>query len=172
MNDYLSKPVSSEALKRVIARLCGRKDSTPIGLIGTAAATPGESASDEAPFDFDELRARFSGSEDVVQEILELFLNQSPALYDEGRAALADGDLETFAARIHRIKGGAGALGGNRLVEAADAILELYHGRDPDDREGGAPTERLGILAEAFGRELDSLLDAIEPLVDPGRRRS
>ncbi|HUW71529.1 MAG TPA: two-component regulator propeller domain-containing protein [bacterium] len=171
MNEYLAKPIRSAAVKAMLARFFPQRaermtESQP------DEQQPAESAAaaDADIFDMDAFSARFTGDEDVATEILDIFLRQSRGLLDEGTAALEAGDLQTFTARIHRLKGAAGTIGGARVVAIAETILDACTAA-----RGGqtlAPETRgaLRALAGDFGHELDALMLAVSDYRRSSRR--
>ncbi len=158
MNDYLPKPVSSATLVRALAFIF--PDRAKNAVPGAAAAVDSAVVDRGVVFDEKSFTARFTGDEAVAREIVDLFLAQSRGLFDEGRAALASGDARTFCDRIHRLKGGAGAIGAKRLVAAADAALDACHGTETKSAAVG--TAALEPLAADFDRELGLFTAALE----------
>jgi two-component system sensor histidine kinase/response regulator len=145
MDDYLPKPLGSATLVRALAALFPDRVGVSAAATGATAPGPGPAGSGtEEPLVFDErtFTARYQGDEAVATEIVGLFLTQSRGLFDEGRAALAEGDTKTFCDRVHRLKGGSGTIGANRLVAAANAILDACHGTGTDAVAGGTAARR------------------------------
>jgi len=151
MQDYVIKPISAAAIKRVLDPLfperASRGDSN-----SAETAVPGSRV-----FDTREFSTRYADDDSVAIEIIDLFLKQSQGLFDEGREALAKGDLDTFRARVHRLKGAAGTMGCERLVAAADAAhLACEH-----SQQNAQLTPEVVELAENFNRELGRALKAV-----------
>jgi len=159
MNEYLAKPIRSAAVAAMLARFFPQRaeriehdepdeDQLPQNPV----------AADVSIFDVAAFTKRFSGEEDVATEILDIFLRQSRGLLEEGTAALDAGDLQTFNARIHRLKGAAGTIGGTRVVALAESILDACSAARSSPAL--APETKAGLLSLAgdFGRELEALL--------------
>ncbi|HRY73032.1 MAG TPA: two-component regulator propeller domain-containing protein [Spirochaetia bacterium] len=186
MDDYLAKPVGFESLAEALARAlpegaggggraAKRAGASPrggeprggageaLGAAGAAGGSAFDSRGLEARvFDAASFTARFSGDEAIAEEILDIFLSQTPGLFEEAKAALAAGDTQTFASLIHRLKGGVGTIGGKRVMRVADEIMEACrHAKDPGGADH-ADAARLGPLAEEFGVELGRLLEEVK----------
>lgn len=162
MNEYLAKPIRSAAVEAILARFFpqraeriehgepdeDRRPQTPV-------------AADVSVFDITAFMERFTGEEAVATEILDIFLRQSRGLLEEGTAALDAGDLQTFNARIHRLKGAAGTIGGSRVVAMAESILDACSAARGSPVL--APETKAGLLSLAgdFSRELEALLLAV-----------
>lgn len=90
---------------------------------------------------------RALGDESFLQEIIDIFLDDTPTRITELRTSLASGDQGTFARAAHSIKGSASNLGAEPL-RAAAATLE-------NDAQQAIPAD-----AEARIQELDTILAA------------
>jgi HPt (histidine-containing phosphotransfer) domain-containing protein len=105
------------------------------------------------PAALDNLRAL--GDEVFLQEIIDIFLSDTPKRIDELRRALAARDLRTFARAAHSIKGSASNLGAEPL-RALAASLE-HDARDTIPADAAARIEALANLLAttrcALGRE-------------------
>jgi two-component system, sensor histidine kinase and response regulator len=125
MDDYLSKPISPEALASVLGRW----------LRGASGAAPepdaGGPAADAAPVEglIDEARMRTFRDDypEIVDQLVHLFAQGSPALIDELRAAVEHGDGEAIRRGAHQLKGSCQNIGATwmatlcRSLEAGDA---------------------------------------------------
>jgi two-component system, sensor histidine kinase and response regulator len=150
MDGYVAKPITLASLAAALERI-------PKGR-GAGASGIGRY---EAVFDSKGFLARYEGSRELGAEILGLFLAQSRPLFEEAGSALASGDLEGARARIHRLKGSTGAIGGHRAAEAAEAFLDATLAPTPDP-------VRLASLIESFGRELSELENSVTKVVHDG----
>jgi signal transduction histidine kinase/ligand-binding sensor domain-containing protein/CheY-like chemotaxis protein len=138
MDDYVAKPVTLETLAAALDRPAIRSGETAERRKSTAAAVREAAAFDAAVY-----RSRYEDSPEVGKEILELFLAQARPLFEEARRAAAAGDEETALARVHRLKGTTGVIGGMRASSAAETVL--------------AKAKDIGGPLEAFGLELAEL---------------
>ena len=127
MDDYLTKPVSEQALHGVLDRqLRGaglQEQEQPQTDPPAAAASAGCSGDDQQPvFDRKALLERLGGNEALVQKFVTMFFTSADehlALLDQG---LAEGDPELVRSKAHAIKGSAGNVGASALATAAAAL--------------------------------------------------
>ena len=164
MNEYLAKPIRSAAVTAMLARFFPQRAShaeaqQPAALDARPAS--GDGRGGQAIFDTDAFAERFAGDEDVATEILELFLSQSPGLLGEAIAALEADDLQTFNARIHRLKGAAGTISGNRVAALAETILDACAAARSTQPLPDRTKANLLSLASEFRAALDELLLAV-----------
>ncbi len=103
------------------------------------------------------------GGRDLLEHLIQLFLETAPQRVENARNAAADGDLETVHREAHALRSAAGNLGANRLASIASA-LELRA------KSGGAVgLEKLvSGLAQHFAEVIDALKElAAEPDSEP-----
>jgi signal transduction histidine kinase/DNA-binding response OmpR family regulator len=105
MDAYLAKPVDARELFDAIESL-------------TAAVEPRESASAAERLD-DALRSRFAGDEQLFREVVDVFLDSSPALMTRLRDAVTRGDASAVAEAAHTLKGSVGYFGAADVADAA-----------------------------------------------------
>jgi HPt (histidine-containing phosphotransfer) domain-containing protein len=103
----------------------------------------------------DELRQYSDDEQDLVQELVTLFLRETPMQLLALQQALNEANSEEVQRRSHRLKGSAGAIGASRLREMCEQI-ELYarNGTLP------GPDETLASM----NRELDAVSDELKHL--------
>jgi CheY-like chemotaxis protein/HPt (histidine-containing phosphotransfer) domain-containing protein len=148
MDDYVSKPVQKSELFRAIQ----------------AVATSGECAtatvkSAEKPYQVFDRRtalARVGDDEEVLAEIISLFLQDVPSQMDDIRSAIREGDPKRLETAAHSLKGAASCLGGE---STAAAVMRLEALGKKGDLSGSI--ERLAELE----RELKRFIDEISGLV-------
>jgi CheY-like chemotaxis protein len=109
---YVSKPLSPAALFGEIDRVLARPTTT------TAAP---RSHSMPAGIGND-LLARVGGSEAMLQEVIELFLEDCPKLMNNLREALAAGDADAVYYSAHTLKGSAGNFDAIAVVGLAQRL--------------------------------------------------
>jgi HPt (histidine-containing phosphotransfer) domain-containing protein len=102
------------------------------------------------PAALDNLRAL--GDEAFLQEIIDIFLSDTPTRIDELRRALATRDVRTFARAAHSIKGSASNLGAEPL-RALAATLEHDAG-DAIPADAAARIQELDTTLAATRRAL------------------
>ena len=131
MDDYLSKPLSLDALREALARAStkrpGGEVSGPEG-DGSCTATPVPEGSLER-VDFSVLTGLLDdlGDEGVgmLDEVLAVFLAETPLSLNELTQSLAAGDCRRVARIAHRIKGSSAQIGAVTLAAQALAVEEL-----------------------------------------------
>ena len=110
MDGYVSKPISLATLMAEIERVA-------------LAVAPRQRSFDEA-----ELRERLHGDNELLSELVRLFIGDAPKQIQEIHAALAEGSATRIEYAAHSLKGSAASLGAKGLAAAARK-LEL-RGRD------------------------------------------
>jgi PAS domain S-box-containing protein len=110
MDGYVSKPVSVAVLMAEIDRV--------------TSASPARSVS----LDKTELRERLQGNEDLLSELVRLFVSDAPIQIQEIHAALIAGSASRLESAAHSLKGSAASLGAKGITAVARK-LEL-RGRD------------------------------------------
>ena len=71
------------------------------------------------------MRTRLGGDEELVAEVIRLFLRDYSRHLDDLRAASAARDLHTIRRTAHFLKGSAGTFSADDVVSAADALIEI-----------------------------------------------
>ncbi|MBN1824823.1 MAG: response regulator [Candidatus Eisenbacteria bacterium] len=149
MDDYLSKPIRPEDLRRVIARRGAPDAGGP-----DAGCAPPFSGEPDAAAVLDRQGAlrRMEGDHEMFDRLLTLLLERSPERMEEIREAIERGDGVAAADRAHALKGAAAGLGAERLRQCAERLEGLGRAGDLSGAEGAlAP----------LGREIDRLRDHV-----------
>jgi two-component system, sensor histidine kinase and response regulator len=119
MDDYLTKPIESVDLARILT-LWGT------GGHPAAAATPDEARGEEtAPargFELELVRSRFADDLGLFEELAALFVEHVPGVLEEGRSALAAGDRERTGRAAHSLSGSLSAFGESPALAAAREV--------------------------------------------------
>jgi HPt (histidine-containing phosphotransfer) domain-containing protein len=100
-----------------------------------------------------EVLDRLGGDEELLQELCQIFLKESPRLMEKLRQGLAEGDGEAVQRAAHSLKGEVSYLAAAGAAQAARRLEDL--GSEGD----------LSVVSEAIRlmeRELDDLRQAIE----------
>ena len=129
MDDYLSKPLRSDVLDEVLG--------------GWIAPAP-EPAAIEALIDEARMRSFRDDYPDIVDQLLELFLDSTPPLLDELQAAADAGDGDELRRAAHKLKGSCQNIGATfmaslcRSLETAESghgetLAELVGALDPTE---------------------------------------
>jgi HPt (histidine-containing phosphotransfer) domain-containing protein len=100
-----------------------------------------------------ELLDRLGGDEELLQELCQIFLKESPKLMEQLRLGMADGDAEAVQRAAHSLKGEVSYLAAAGATQAARRLEDIGHEKDPS----------LGPEAiRRMERELNDLRRAIE----------
>jgi CheY-like chemotaxis protein len=108
MDDYLTKPIDTRRLYAAID--------------GGDPAKAGTSVEEAPAFDREQVLRRLDGDEQLLAEVVELFLADSSTLVEAIRSAIERDDVKDVRAASHRLKGAASNLAAAALTEAARAI--------------------------------------------------
>jgi PAS domain S-box-containing protein len=139
MNDYVSKPIQSSELRSAIERALSIDLPQPPP--GPDAGTPPVGP---APvFDRTGTLARFDGDEELLRQMLEVFLEDAPNQLASIREALSANDAPLVRRAGHTLKGASSNVGASRLREigftiekageAGDLALAATKLRDAED---------------------------------------
>ncbi len=113
----------------------------------------------ESPIDLSELyrlgdTATGDTSRNFVHDIIELFLQLAPEIYETARAALKDGDGQSVARAAHKLKSQAAYFGAQRMVTVCKQLEEYgYTGQ----------VQRCERLIDDLEDELDRVVAALQP---------
>lgn len=118
MNDYLTKPVSGQALAQVLRRWLPATPETPV------AETSQEHILQNATQIFDpaDLLDRMMDDRELACSVLHWFLDDAPKCLDHLREALFQRDIETLGRRAHSLNGLAANAGAPRLQHRAEEL--------------------------------------------------
>lgn len=103
MDDYLSKPFNRTALKEMLTRWLGSASTSEMAL--QQAKTAINVALPEACWDEAVMLELLEGDEDLLIELIELFIESVPARLDELNGALAKDDLQGVVSVAHALMG-------------------------------------------------------------------
>ena len=148
MDAYVAKPINSSQLFETIDGVRRAELKVP----AEAEARVRQEILDEAT-----LLSRFEGEPELLKDVVRLFLDDCPKLFDGIRGAAERGDAQGMERAAHKLKG---SVANFAAPAAYDAALRLeVMGRDG----------HLEQAAEALG-QLDSALEELKPLLlEPGR---
>jgi two-component system, sensor histidine kinase len=118
MDDYVSKPLRFRDIEEVLGNL----DDPPLVL---TQSLPN-------PFSWSKAQAldRLGGDEELLRELCQIYLEESPKLLEKLRQALAKNDAETVRQVAHSIKGEVGYLGAEKALQAARQLENLGNDND------------------------------------------
>jgi HPt (histidine-containing phosphotransfer) domain-containing protein len=152
MDGYLSKPIQPKQLVATINRLVEADGPVELNVatspkqvrpkaaesenVAAVAALPSCADDGNGPLDLSALLARVENDLDLLQEMIELFLDSSPLLLAEIDTGIAHRDSQTVERAAHALKGAMQNMGATNAAQAA-AKLE-YAGRAGELAEADA----------------------------------
>jgi PAS domain S-box-containing protein len=147
MDDYVSKPIQFEELRRVIENCVAKPnaDSRP------------ESIVDPDTFDQAALLARVGGNIGLMREILDLCASEFPRMMEGLACAVSERDAQRIQLSAHTLKG---TLGNLSATLAHDAALRL---------ENAARQGDLGLVDEIF-RCVQEQIERLQHVIASVRR--
>ncbi|QDU73629.1 Signal transduction histidine-protein kinase BarA [Bremerella volcania] len=124
MNDYVSKPFRPEELFGAVERV------RPIVVSSQNEEGAPENHSEENLLPFHRARAleNVGGSEEILDEMIDLFTTECPKQLNDIQAAFASGDNEKFIRSAHTLKGSVSLFAADAATAAARRIE--FMGRD------------------------------------------
>lgn len=118
MNDYISKPVTSDELSKMIKRWISNKEPNR-----TTKMEPIPSDKNNL-FDREGSLSRLGGDEELLKEILALFLEDAPRQIETLKEALERGDSAMVRHQAHTLKGSSGSVGAIAIEKVAMEMQE------------------------------------------------
>jgi CheY-like chemotaxis protein/HPt (histidine-containing phosphotransfer) domain-containing protein len=118
MDDYVAKPVHAAELLRVIQKFA-------LATAAPVAAAPPTDNHEVPVFDRHSALDRVSDEEELLNEVIQLFLDDAPNRMSEIRASLEEGDPKRLEISAHSLKGAAGYVGAERMARQAHKLEEL-----------------------------------------------
>lgn len=127
MDDYLTKPLRKEDLKGALDRwLPASIQSHASPALGAEETTEGQdSGSLPVIFDVVAMVRNIGGDRELMEELVDLFLQRYQAMLEGIRAALADGDRQAVEQAAHLLKGTASNLCASEVVSSAGQLEAL-----------------------------------------------
>ncbi|MGA9884987.1 MAG: response regulator [Candidatus Acidiferrales bacterium] len=147
-DDYVTKPIRTAELFAAMKRATKRDE------VSQGKSAP-DSTQEGVALDVGAALDRVEGDRELLDELVRLFIEGSPAAMREMRQALSERDAHALGRLAHTMKGSSGSLGANRVSEAA-LVLEM--------RARPGALENAGELIGALQSELDRVLPELESL--------
>lgn len=113
----------------------------------------------ESVLDKASLLERLDGDQELLAELIELFLADCPNLLEEIRSAVASGDAPLLMRAAHTLKGSVSNFCAPRATEASQRLETL--GRDGNIADAPAALASLENLIEHLRSELQLLATAV-----------
>jgi two-component system sensor histidine kinase/response regulator len=155
MDDYIPKPIQAQLLYEVINRLTtGHQEEEPASVFPTRNLAATEEVG--ALVDLDTALERLGGDQQLLETVVQMFLEECPSLMTRLRAAVLNQDAKALELSAHTVKGIVANFGASTACELA-LKLELM-GKD------GNLSESEGI-ATALETELKRVAETVVRLV-------
>ncbi len=143
MDAYLTKPVDPPALFDLIESVSRERQP---GKRETAVSLS---------FDVDEMRQRLGDDDELIADVIHMFIEDCPRTVQAITAALDIADAARVRALAHALKGSAGTLSAHRVAHAAHALEALGDSNDMVAARGQFPSlvaevDRLIGMLQAF----------------------
>jgi HPt (histidine-containing phosphotransfer) domain-containing protein len=150
MDDYVSKPVQSQALYRVIEnRLAGMASEASTSAAGKAGALP--DFSDRHPIDRDHAARLMDNDATLLDGMVLLFLQLAPERLGKIDSLLARGDRAELEAEAERLRKAADRIAASCVSESAAWVTRAVRAND-------VPAAQQGLML--LYREIQRLQDA------------
>jgi PAS domain S-box-containing protein len=161
MDDYVSKPVRVEELRSALERW-GEWVSTGASS-ASSAEEPAAQAHVNAALCRELCELQQEGEPDVLTEMIDLYLSNTPPRLETIRAAIATGDMEALIFAAHSLKGASGVFGASGMLALCQELDEL--GRSEQLGERAARTfEKLEAEFACVAEDLAAMRCAEPPL--------
>jgi HPt (histidine-containing phosphotransfer) domain-containing protein len=119
MDGYITKPVCFSDLEQTLA-----------GLATPEPAKLSKPAVEAASWNRTEALNHIGGDEELLEELCQIFLRESPKLMLKLQQAVAVGDCDGVMRAAHSLKGESGCLGAGRTSRAARQLEEMGRRQD------------------------------------------
>ena len=155
MDDYISKPVSPQAVAEALEKwLVHSKEQAP-----AVEAPTGKTKPPEGPpvFDKQDLMARLMDDDNLIRTIVAAFLEDIPEQIRALKGYIEQGEAEPAGRQAHKIKGAAANVGGMALSAVAFEVEKAGQAGRLDEIAAFMPElERQFELLKAQMREVES----------------
>jgi PAS domain S-box-containing protein len=148
MNDYISKPVSIQNLARTLDKWVKKQED--------GEKKEKQSAPPSPVFNKEMLKERLMGDENILKEILDIFIEESAIQIESLKEYLKQEDFEKMRIQAHTIKGAAANIGGERLRQTAFKMEKAADIGDFAEITSLMPEleEQYGVLRKVLEKEI------------------
>ncbi len=141
MDDYVSKPIEADALVAALLRVTtGSNGAAMTALTDVGAIAPAPAAL--PVYNRAEALERAGGDAELMAQIIEIFLEETPPLVAQLADFLAHGNHENAFRAAHTIKGSSANLSAAKLVDAARAVELAARAGELDTARAALPALR------------------------------
>jgi HPt (histidine-containing phosphotransfer) domain-containing protein len=111
-----------------------------------------DSGTSDPTLDFEAALARLGGDRELFAEMAGFLFEDLPKLFEDLRAAIADGNPTAVRSKAHALKGLVAGCGGVRATNIAQSLEDAGHSGD---------LSQTNPLLDSLHRELDRLTQAL-----------
>jgi signal transduction histidine kinase/DNA-binding response OmpR family regulator len=158
MDEYLSKPIDRQELLEVIARQRGRRIVAPAA---PYAATSARADLTPEVVNKAEVLSRLDGDDELLREIVSIFLTDCPSLVEQVSAAIMRQDSDGLERAAHKLRGAVTTFASGKALSAAQQLETM--GRDQDLRHAGEVFVQLKEQIEILENVLSQLWVEVVP---------
>ena len=155
MDAYLSKPINTQQLLDIIELLTGSRGETPL------QAPPGEAMNKEI-LDKKAILAAFEGDDELIKEVLGLFLQECPRQMSAIREAVDSHDAERIFRAAHSLKGSLSNFAAAGAFQSAQYLERL--GREGELGQSGERPSGFGGASGAAVPGDDGVEQGVRPM--------
>ncbi len=135
MNDYVSKPIRVEEVRKVIARQVGKPNMSE-------PTSPESTKEKEVQILNEDLALeRLAGDREMLTMLQEMILQEAPAMVEAVILAVNDQDAPALRQAAHSLKGSMAQLGAERVADLSYKLEQM--GADSNLNESAAALDRL-----------------------------
>ncbi|MBD3234424.1 MAG: response regulator [candidate division Zixibacteria bacterium] len=156
MDEYISKPITPRELFLTIEKYVRLSDRRSEQTRGDKVSIDTQ---DRRVFDKKVALERVEGDEEILSEVVVLFLNDYENLLSKIRQAAESDDFDTLKRTAHTLKGAAGNIGAESVYSTAYQLENIGENKNLDDAE-----KAVSMLQ----KELDKLIPLLESMAKEG----
>jgi PAS domain S-box-containing protein len=123
MDDYLSKPIRLKEVAEKIQTVLAKNAES--NLIIASQDVEADEPIDGSPIDWSEALANAGDDDDLLRELVEVFLQETPNLMKRAAKALVDADSRSLSTASHSLKGSMLFLNPRTAVKSANQLEQL-----------------------------------------------
>jgi HPt (histidine-containing phosphotransfer) domain-containing protein len=145
MDGYVSKPVKTpELLSAIEAVIAGSRAALPTTTTTDAPQQTPETPADGS-IDLGALLAGFGGRSDLVRQVIDVFIDDAPAMLTQLKEAARAGEAAKIATAAHAVKGSVGLFSQGDAYQRARALEQRARSGDGSDALTAAAEIEAGV---------------------------
>ncbi|MCP4633847.1 MAG: PAS domain S-box protein [candidate division Zixibacteria bacterium] len=131
MDSYISKPIDPKQLFSMIEALSQNDITDEIRIVNSEIVN-NHTEIEDIYIDLDELLERFENDQELLVQIIRLFVNDCPQLVADIKSAISDNDRNALQRATHKLKGAVGNFAAKPAYEASRRLEEIAENGDND----------------------------------------